>query len=323
METTPAPAPTHAKTGPRDFFLWAGAVIALYGSVISVTTLLFEYVNRAFPDPLAYVGDPYGGGVRAAMAAVIVLVPTMLVLLRIIRKTIVQDPGKAEIWVRRWALVLTIFIAISTILVDLITLITTFLGGEISIRFGLKVAIVLLIALGVSLHFLADLKGYWRTNPKKADLVGIGTGLLVLLIVIAGFFIVGTPQDARLLRYDEQKQSDLQGLQYQILNFYQQKGELPKTLAELSDPLSGYGESMDPQSGAPYTYTVTGPLAFNLCATFNKETQDLKGQGDYPTRSVGFPGMAPDENWTHGAGETCFARTIDPERYPVFDKTVR
>lgn len=320
MEHTPAVRP---KTTPRDFFLWAGAVIALYGSVLSLITLLFEYVNQAFPDPLASWGDPYGGAVRAAMAGVIVLVPTTLVLLRIIRGIIAKDPSKTEIWVRRWALVLTVFIAVAVILIDLITLITTFLGGELSARFGTKVLIVLLVAAGVFLHFLADLKGYWIANAKKANLVGIGVGALALVAVVAGFFVIGTPTDIRMLRYDEQKVSDLQGMQYQIVNYYQQKGALPEDLASLNDPLSGYLLPQDPQSGEGYHYAVTDTLSFELCATFNRETPDTRGQGSYPSRDVAYPSQMLDENWEHGAGETCFSRTIDPERYPLFEKSAR
>lgn len=323
MENTPVAAPSASKTTPRDFFLWAGAVIALYGSVISLIALLFEYVNTAFPDPLAYYGDPYGGAVRAAMAGVIVLVPTTLILLRIIRKSIMKEPGKAEVWVRRWALVLTIFIAVAVILIDLITLITTFLGGELSARFGLKVAIVLLIALGVFMHFLADLRGYWSQNAKKANLVGIGVGVLALVSVIAGFFIIGTPGEIRMLRYDEQKVSDLQSIQYQIVNYYQQKQELPESLEALNDPISSFMTPVDQQTGEPYLYTATGPLSFELCATFNEPTPDTRGQGSYPSRDMAYPGMGIDENWQHESGETCFARTIDPERYPAFEKPFR
>lgn len=315
-------AHTPSKTTPRDFFLWAGTVIALYGSVISLIALLFEYVNQAFPDPLAFYGDPYGGAVRAAMAGVIVLVPTTIVLLRIIRKSIEKEAGKAEIWVRRWALVLTIFIAIVTILIDLITLITTFLGGELSVRFGLKVAIVLLVALGVFMHFLADLKGYWKENASKANLVGIGVGVLALASVVAGFFIIGTPGEIRMLRYDEQKVSDLQSIQYQVVNYYQQKGELPTDLAFLDDPISGFMTPKDPQSGASYVYSPLGDLEFQLCASFNKPTLDTKGQGSYG-RDMSYPSMGVDENWQHGEGDTCFTRTIDPERYPLFEKSLR
>lgn len=323
METTPARPPASSKTTPRDFFLWAGAVIALYGSVISLITLLFEYVNRVFPDQLAYYGDPYAGGIRAAMAGVIVLVPTAIILLRIIRKSIALEPGKAEIWARRWALVLTIFIAVAVILIDLITLITTFLGGELSIRFGLKVAIVLLVALGVFMHFLADLKGYWAANNAKANMVGIAVGMLALLSVVAGFFIIGTPGEIRMLRYDEQKVNDLQSIQYQVVNYYQQKGTLPEDLTYLDDPLSSYMTPADPQSGEGYRYAVTAPLSFELCASFNEPTPDLSGQGGYPSRDMAYPSMGIDENWQHEEGDTCFTRTIDPERYPLFEKPIR
>ncbi len=317
METTPT---THSKTTPRDFFLWSGTVIALYGSVISITALLFEYINRAFPDPLAYAGDPYGGAVRAAMAGVIVLIPTTLVLMHLIRRTILKEQGKAEIWVRRWALVLTVFISIVVILIDLITLITTFLGGELSGRFGLKVAVVLLIALFVFLHFLADLRGYWLQNVKKAGLISSAVLAMSLVCVVAGFYIIGTPGDIRMLRYDEQKVADMQSIQYQIVNYYQQKGELPENLTYLNDPLSSYMTPTDPQTSTEYRYTVTGDLSFVLCGTFNKPTPDTKGQGGYGHYDASYPPMGVDENWNHAVGDVCFDRTIDPERYPIFEK---
>lgn len=316
---------TLVKTTPKDFFLWAGTVIALYGSIISFIALMFEYVNRAFPDPLAYYADPYGGAVRAAMAGVIVLVPTTLVLLRVIRGDMKKHPAKAEIWVRRWALVLTIFIAVAVILIDLITLITTFLGGELSARFGMKVLVVLLVALGVFMHFFADLKGYWIGNRTKANLIGIAVGVLAFVSVISGFFIIGTPGEIRMLRYDEQKVSDLQSIQYQVVNLYQQKGTLPADLSLLNDPLSSYMTPVDPQTGAAYAYTVTGPLSFELCATFTMSTPDTAGQGAYPARDIAYSpiGTGIDENWQHGAGPVCFSRTIDPERYPLLEKPMR
>ncbi|MES2668383.1 MAG: DUF5671 domain-containing protein [Patescibacteria group bacterium] len=322
METTPASAPSASKTSPRDFFLWSGAVIALYGSVISLIALLFEYVNRAFPDPLAWYGDPYGGAVRAAMAGVIVLIPTTLVLLHLIRRTILKEPGKAEIWVRRWALVLTVFIAIVVMLIDLITLITTFLGGELSTRFALKVAVVLLVALFVFMHFLADLKGYWLENPKKAGIISSAVLALSLLVVAAGFFIIGTPGEIRNLRYDEQKVSDLQTIQYQVINLYQQKGALPEDLSVLDDPISSFMTPKDAQTGSSYGYSVTSPLSFELCATFNEMTPDTAGQGEFG-RDSAYPSAGFDENWEHGEGETCFSRAIDPERYPLFEKPLR
>ncbi len=317
METT-TQASSVSKTSPKDFFLWLGAIIALYGSITSFIALTFEYINYSFPDALAGYGDPYGGAVRFAMAALIVMVPTLVALFYFIRKSISEEPGKANIWVRRWAIVLTLFIAAITILIDLITLINTFLGGELSVRFGLKVLIVLLVALGVFLHFLADQKGYWLHNVKKANMVGIAVGVLGLVAVVSGFFIIGTPGDVRMLRYDEEKVQHLSGIQSQVVYHWQTKRELPATLDELSDPLSGYSIPVDSQTGGQYTYKVESDLSFSLCATFNKPTPDMKGRGAYETKyDVSYPGIGGvDENWQHGAGETCFTRTIDPDRYP-------
>lgn len=306
-----------SKTSPKDFFLWLGAIIALYGSITSFITLLFEYINYSFPDVLAGYGDPYGGAVRFAMASLTVLVPTLIVLFRLIRDSIKAEAEKAHLWVRRWAIVLTLFIAAITILVDLITLINTFLGGEISVRFGLKVAVVLLVALGVFVHFLADQKGYWMVYPKKASGVGIAVGILALVSVISGFFIIGTPSHVRMLRYDEQKVQDLSQMQYQILNYWQTKRILPTEASELVDTLDGYTLPTDPQAKVPYTYRTTGPLTFELCASFNEPTPSTAGKGAYGGRDVSYPSMGMEETWQHGAGEVCFSRTIDPERYPV------
>src|SRR3989338_1790528 len=223
------------KVTPKDFFLWAGAMVALYGSVISLVTLLFEYINYSFPDPLEYYVDPYSGGIRFAMASLIVLVPVTIILLRLIRTDIAHEPVKSELWVRRWALVLTVFVAAAAVVGDLITLINYFLGGDLTTRFVLKVIILLLVAGAVFLHFLADLRGYWIERPDRASMVGWAAAVVVVIAIIAGFFIMGTPGQVRLYRYDSQKVSDLQNIQWQVVNYWQQKEKLPATLAERSE----------------------------------------------------------------------------------------
>ena len=309
------------KVTPKDFFLWAGAMVALYGSVIALIGLLFEYTDHVFPDALDYYVDPYSGGIRFAMATLIVLAPVAIVLMRIIRSGIAREPAKNDLWVRRWALVLTVFVAGAAVVGDLITLVNYFLGGELTTRFILKVVILLVVAGAVFLHFLFDLRGYWSANPARAKAAGILAGVLVLASIVSGFFILGSPSEVRLSRFDDQKVSDLQNIQWQIVSYWQQKEKLPASFEELKDPLSGYVLPVDPQSGEAYTYEVTGNLAFKLCATFNKA-----GVGDpYMTRAVPVPvmggkGLEAGDTWQHEAGDVCFDRTIDPERYPPFSK---
>ncbi len=317
------------KVTPKDFFLWAMAMIALYVVAFSISSLLFSYIDHAFPDALQYYVDPYSGSMRFAMASIIVLFPVFVLLMRVIRKGVMRDPSRLDIWVRRWALYLTLFLAGGAVLIDLITLINYFLGGDLTSRFLLKVGVVFLIAGGIFLHILAELRGYWKAQPNRALYVGIGVGALLVAAIGSGFLILGTPGQVRLHRFDDQKVNDLTSIQYQVVNYWQQKEKLPATLLDLNDPLNGSVIPLDPQSGEQYTYQATGKYSFKLCATFNAETQGTSPSASRLMMPMTIPVNSPSEakgigleqsTWQHGAGEICFDRTIDPERYPPFSK---
>jgi hypothetical protein len=307
------------RTTPKDFFLWTGAMVALYVSVFAFLGLIFDYINYVFPNPLqTYNVDPYQGSISYEMASLIVMFPIFFALMWLIHRDVARDATRREIWVRRWALMLTLFIAVLTMAIDLIVLLTTFFRGEaLTEAFLLKVALVFLVAAGACMHFMADFWGYWEQYPERVHRVGYGTGMLVLLTIVAGFLIVGTPMQARLALFDTQKVSDLEQIQSQVVYYWQQKQALPTNLTDLNDSISNYSVPMDPQTGQPYKYTVNGAHTFELCATFNRDSQ---GQPQ-PTLAMPVPaglysGPSMGDNWQHGAGTACFMRTIDPQLYP-------
>jgi hypothetical protein len=311
-----------AKTGAKDFFLWAGAMLFFYANIVAFITLLFSYIDYVFPNALtSYYQNPYDSGMSYQMAMLIVLVPLFLVLMHFIRRDIEKNSTRADLWVRKWALFLTLFVAGVTVAGDLITLLYYFLSGQdITVRFLLKVAVVALVGSAMFMHFMADIWGYWLTFPNKARMVGLAAGVLVFLSIIAGFFIVGTPWQAREYRLDTQRVSDLQNIQWQIVNYWQQKQKLPAQLSDLSDSISGWSAPIDPKTGAVYAYRATGAHSFELCAIFSSES-DGKNTGrnisSYPSEPYG---SGISDNWQHGKGEVCFSRTIDPERYPPIQK---
>ncbi len=307
------------KTTPKDFFLWAGAMIMLYGSAVAFIRLVFDYINYTFPDALNnyYYADPYQGSMSLEIASLIVLFPVFLVLMRIIRKDIAKDPSRGEIWIRRWALYLTLFIAGLTIVGDLITLIYTFLSGsDITVRFLLKVVVVLLVTGGGFMHFIADLWGYWKQYPSRANSVGWGVGALILVTIVAGFFIIGTPWQARQYRLDDQRTQDLQNLQSQILSFYQSKQQLPSVLKQLEDPTLYFNVPVDPETGASYEYIKDADLGFQLCATFTAASRSQQINGRTTPVPASYGGKGISDNWQHGVGRTCFVRSIDPDFFP-------
>jgi hypothetical protein len=297
------------KTTPKDFFLWAGAVVSLYWSISSFIFLVFDYINYTFPDPLRYYSpDPYQSGVSYEMASLMVLFPVFLVLMWLIHRDINTDHTRRDVWVRRWALMLTLFVAAVTVIGDLIVVINSFLSGEsLTAPFLLKVAVVFLIASVVFMHFIADYWGFWEKNPARARSIGYISAFTV-------FLTIGTPMQARLARIDAQKVSDLQNIQSQIVYYYQQKQKLPAALGDLNDSISNYSVPLDPQSGKAYGYEGGAATSFKLCADFNRDSGG-RMQLDNPTM-YGNPGGSPGDNWQHGNSKTCFLRTIDTQLYP-------
>ena len=317
------------KITAKDFFLWAGAMITFYWSVIAFILLTFDYINYTFPNALSYYpADPYQSGISYEMASIIVLFPVYLLLMKLIHGDISRDSSRNDIWVRRWALILTLFVAGVAIAVDLIMLLTTFLNGEaLTTAFLLKVLVVFLIASGVFMHFISDLRGYWDLYPARRNAVRIGVAILVAVTIIAGFFIVGTPQQARLARFDAQKVNDLQNIQSQVVYYWQAKQKLPAVIDDLNNSLAYGPVPVDTQTGVPYTYQVIGALSFKLCAEFNTQSrgnQNVYSEFAYsdPARPtpVGAKGMPQKDNWQHDAGQVCFDRTIDSSFYPPLTK---
>jgi hypothetical protein len=75
-----------------------------------------------------------------------------------INRGLVRNPAKRLSAIRRWLTYLTLFLAVTILAGDLIALIYNLLGGELTIRFLLKVSTVAVIAGGVLGYYLADLR---------------------------------------------------------------------------------------------------------------------------------------------------------------------
>lgn len=314
------------RVTPKDFVLWLGAMATLYGGVIAFISLIFDYINHAFPNAVdgSYPSDIYSSSISYETASLIVLTPLFLMLMRLIRRDIARDPTRADIWVRRWALFLTLFIAGATMAIDLIVLLTYYLQGQdLTMGFLLKVLTVLLvIGLGF-MHFMADLWGYWAQEKAKARMVNWAVGFLVIFAIVGGFFIVGSPQYQRQLKQDATRVQDLQNIQWQIVNYWQQKEKLPASLADLKDPISNNIIPLDPATKQSYEYIPGEGMSFQLCATFATTGGDMPdGAMVQPTEPMA-KGSPIADNWSHGTGHQCFERIIDPQRYPPYSKQTK
>ena len=306
---------------PKDFFLHLGAVVALYLSVISVITLLLAIIDQLFPKLFEYT-DPYAGGVSLAMAMIIIALPLFFVFMRILVREESTQPEKRELSVRKWLTFVTLFVAGTAMAIDLIVLLQKFFAGEeITLAFALKVVSIILVLATVFGYYLFDVRRNADEVARVRPRFAYGAGVFVVLSIILGFFVMGSPYTQKEKRFDAERVSHLQTIQYQIISYWQAKQKLPATLDDIKDPLSGFVLPVDPKDKTAYEYAMKGKLSFQLCATFNRETPKGAVLDGYPTSAYPYKnGM--DENWQHGAGRVCFDRTVDPDRYPPLEKGV-
>jgi len=144
----------------REAFLYVVLFVTLYTSAYYLGSLIFDIVNRAFPDPswetFRYDNDYLRDQMRWSVSALIVAFPVFLYMSWLTGRAIQQDPVKRASNVRRWLTYLTLFIAAATLIGDVTTLVYNLLGGELTTRFVLKVVTVALIAGTGFTYYLRD-----------------------------------------------------------------------------------------------------------------------------------------------------------------------
>lgn len=294
---------------PKNFFIQVGVFFSLYASAISFLVFLFSVIDEVFPPALDYYSDS-NSAIRFSISTLIVVFPLFIWLSRIYRKFVENNSELKESKLRRWITYFTLFVTGVTIAVDAIVLVNTFLGGEdFATGFVLKVLSVFIVAGGIFTYCIKDLKGYFDEDQKKSKFWSLVVSAIVLLSVIGGFVLIGSPSTQRAKNYDNRRVADLQTIQWQIINYYQSKGVTPTSLIDLDDPLSGFVTPTDPESSSPYTYNKISNVKFSLCADFNLASNDNQLNNSKIMYEI-------DQNWIHGEGVVCFERTIDPDRYP-------
>jgi len=326
----------NSKLTPRFFFISLGVLVSLITSVSSFLVLFFEVLNKKFPDILnssyMYGYNSYNfEAIRASLATLIIFFPIFIVLSYFWVKLSNKEIGSVDKIIRKWMIYLILFLASLVIVIDLITLVRYFVSGEITNRFVFKVIVTLLIAAIVDFYYFKSIKLNNKCSKKAGIFFGIISGLLFFWLVFCSFSVMGSPSSQRAWRLDQNRVNDLQNIQYQVINYWQQKEKLPENLSELNNPISNSFLPVDPEfeQGRTYEYYPKEKLSFELCATFSAEMpegwQDNNRGGMMPMYEIGmnkavssiYPG-GMNSSWDHEIGRTCFTRTIDKDLYPVF-----
>ncbi|WP_206859230.1 DUF5671 domain-containing protein [Lysobacter changpingensis] len=154
----PVPRP-RASVSAREAFLYLVLFASLYFAAWHLGSLLFDLIERAWPDPAEeYAAYRIARSIRWSTAALIIAFPVFAFVSNYVAKDVARHPIKRLSPVRRWLTYLTLFVAAAVLIGDMTTLVFNVLGGELTTRFLLKVVVVALIAGSAFAWYLHDLR---------------------------------------------------------------------------------------------------------------------------------------------------------------------
>ena len=143
----------------RDAFVYLVLFATLGISAVQFGSLVFELINRAFPDLAEGSLDTYSlSAMRRAIAALVVAFPIYLILSFRVASAIRRDPTKRGSRIRKWLTYMTLFIAASVLIGDFTAVIYSLLSGDLTVRFILKAITVIVIAGAIFGFYLWDLR---------------------------------------------------------------------------------------------------------------------------------------------------------------------
>jgi hypothetical protein len=292
----------------REAFLYLVLFATLYIATWHLGSLLFDLINQAFPDPADndYSLRRAGESVRWSVASILTAFPVFLFVARHLSRELARNPVKRLSTVRRWLTYLTLFIAVAVLVGDVITLVHRVLGGEFTIRFGLKVLVAGVIAGATFGYYLYDLRREEREEPGAAGPASpsLGRGLAIAATVVmavtiaAAIWATGTPAERRQVRLDDRRVENLQSLESAVDAHYKEHGRLPSSLTIVAAKPGSSLSLVDPQTREPYVYLPHAGRDYELCATFTTDTARTLSQ--------------VNNKWEHGVGRHCF-RMLAPK----------
>jgi hypothetical protein len=126
--------------------------------------------------------------------------------------------------------------------------------------------------------------------------------IVVGIAVITGLILSGSPANERLRRFDQERISDLQEIQYSSIEaYYDRFGALPESLEiAMKNSPSSPEIYTDPETNVFYDYSIVSKKEYQLCAMFS-----------LPSKEQTDPVSAM---WSHASGYSCFTLTASDEK---------
>ena len=295
------------KYDAKYVFYYLLSLEALVFTAFSVGMVIFSIINKTIPDALNnYYGD-VDGALKFAISALFIAAPIFYFVSSLITKGLRKGELEKESALRRWLTYFILLVSSLIILGVFISVINSFLSGELTSRFVLKALSVFVLSALPFAYYYYDIK---RPNPEEPNKIVkiffFGTMALVLIAFIAAWFFVESPKTARARLLDQKLMQNISNIEGTINTYYDRYKKLPENLELLAGDSTLYFEKkslLDPETGAKIVYEIKSGRDYALCATFRLSTikDDKTIDNSYVNGSIGRE---------HEAGYQCLKSSV-------------
>jgi hypothetical protein len=292
------------KNNAKFAFWYMLSLVALIFMALSTGQVIFQIINKTIADFSNGYAHSFDSSIlKFAISSLIISIPLYYLITRQIEKSLEKKELDKDSGVRRWLTYFILFVSSVVILIWLIATINSFLGGELTSKFLLKTLTVLVISGLVFSYYLYDIR---RDETSKNNTI-IRTYLIVSLVLtvgslVAAFFVVESPNQARARRHDLEVLNNFTQIDSTITNYYSENAKLPETLDALKNqvPYINAAALKDPETGAHYEYKIIKDNEYQLCATFETDNTVAGDTQDY----------AYTDRWPHASGYQCLHQKV-------------
>jgi hypothetical protein len=305
------PGRTGGGESSRDAFLYLLSFSTLATWASALGSMLFQFIDRWLPDPVSR-DQIYSlrTAVTWQMASIAVAFPIFLLVMRAILREAQDRPERLQSGVRKWLTYIALLLTAGAMICDLIWFFDYFLTGELTSRFVLKAATVMVICGVIFIYYLSSLHWDRDTNvalvKRRSLRFGVGAATVVATAFLVGLGVAGTPAAQRRIEADHRRIQDLRAITWAVRAWHQRAAKssepLPSALSELIGKGIPRSQSTDPETGKSYEYRVKSGTEYELCAVFSGvDEADQSRQTQF---------------WYHDKGRTCF--TLNASTQPAW-----
>lgn len=295
----PTTAP-EANNAAKFAFLYLLSLVSLVFVSTSVGMVIFQLINKFITDPI-HTESFDQGVLKFAVAALIIAGPIYFLAARHINSSLETGRLSLQSAIRRWLTYLILLIVSVVMIGWLIGMISSYMNGDLTLKFGLKALSSLAIAGIIAGYYWYDIRREQAAAKDKMVMwYGYASVTLVAIALIVGIMYAGSPREARDRRADELLLGRFDAIDNAINSYYLENAKLPADLDTLvkEKRILDDKQLTDPVSGEKIAYKPGADKLYELCATFKRSNKDDDKNRYFTTR------------WPHDAGAQCLTQRL-------------